>query len=187
MKTKSFTLTVIALACGAIGAFAQPAGDARPDGPPPGGPGGRGPRRAPPPFIAALDVNKDGKIDAIEIANAAKALLALDRNKDGQLTPDELRPTPPDGVPQPPEDARAERPEFVPPLIAALDADKDGTLSATEIANASAALKSLDKNGDGVLTPDEYMRMPGRGSFGGRGRGPGFVPGPGQPPPPGDN
>jgi len=30
-------------------------------------------------------------------------------------------------------------------------------IDADEIANASAALKSLDKNGDGVLTPDEFV------------------------------
>ncbi len=35
------------------------------------------------------------------------------------------------------------------PVLAALDADKDGSLSATEIANASKALMTLDKNGEG--------------------------------------
>src|SRR5262245_38392394 len=44
----------------------------------------------------------------------------------------------------------------VPPLLAALDANGDHIISADEIANASAALKSLDKNGDGQLTPEEY-------------------------------
>lgn len=43
----------------------------------------------------------------------------------------------------------------VPPIIKALDANGDGTIDASEIANASIALKSLDKNGDGKLTPDE--------------------------------
>jgi hypothetical protein len=41
------------------------------------------------------------------------------------------------------------------PLMEALDANHDGVIDAAEIANASAALKSLDKNGDGQLTPDE--------------------------------
>jgi hypothetical protein len=41
------------------------------------------------------------------------------------------------------------------PLMAALDTNSDGTIDATEIANASAALKKLDKNSDGKLTPDE--------------------------------
>jgi Ca2+-binding EF-hand superfamily protein len=53
------------------------------------------------------------------------------------------------------------------PILAALDANHDGTISAAEIANAPAALKALDKNGDGQLTEDEV-----RPAFG-RGRGPG--------------
>jgi len=43
------------------------------------------------------------------------------------------------------------------PIVMALDANHDGVIDADEIANASAALKSLDKNGDGQLTPDEYL------------------------------
>jgi hypothetical protein len=42
------------------------------------------------------------------------------------------------------------------PIIAALDANHDGVISADEIAQASAALKTLDQNGNGQLTPDEY-------------------------------
>ena len=53
------------------------------------------------------------------------------------------------------------------PVLAALDADKDGKISSKEIDNAAAALRTLDKNGDGNLTEDEV-----RPSFGGRG-GPG--------------
>jgi hypothetical protein len=41
------------------------------------------------------------------------------------------------------------------PIMAALDADKDGSLSASEIANASKSLLSLDKNGDGILSNEE--------------------------------
>ena len=52
------------------------------------------------------------------------------------------------------------------PVLAALDADKDRKISSKEIDNA-AALRTLDKNGDGNLTEDEV-----RPSFGGRG-GPG--------------
>lgn len=39
----------------------------------------------------ALDENKDGKISADEIDNAAKSLRLLDRNKDGVLSADEIR------------------------------------------------------------------------------------------------
>jgi len=46
-----------------------------------------------------------------------------------------------------------------PPLMLALDENGDGTIDEQEIANASAALKKLDTNGDGKLTLDE-LRPP---------------------------
>ncbi|HVU99779.1 MAG TPA: hypothetical protein VHH88_00355 [Verrucomicrobiae bacterium] len=58
-----------------------------------------------------------------------------------------------------------------PPIIAALDANHDGVIDEAEIANASAALKSLDKNGDGKLTMDEVMPPRPGGPRGERGRG----------------
>jgi hypothetical protein len=48
--------------------------------------------------------------------------------------------------------------------MAALDANGDGELDATEIANASATLKTLDKNGDGKLTADELLPPPPGGT-----------------------
>ncbi|HEX8295672.1 MAG TPA: hypothetical protein VF593_05195 [Chthoniobacteraceae bacterium] len=51
------------------------------------------------------------------------------------------------------------------PIMAALDADKDGEISAAEIANAAVALKAADKNGDGKLTGEEVR--PARGQRGG--------------------
>jgi hypothetical protein len=61
-------------------------------------------------------------------------------------------------------------PRPVPPVIAVLDANHDGIIDATEIANASNALLKLDKNGDGQLTPDELR--PPRPQGGGRPDGP---------------
>ena len=85
---------------------------------------------------------------------------------------------------------RGHRPP-VPAIVAALDANHDGVIDAQEIANASAALKTLDKNGDGKLTPDEFMgprpQHPGgqgKGSGGNHGAGDNNLP-PG--PPSGDN
>lgn len=42
-----------------------------------------------------------------------------------------------------------------PAILVALDTNRDGQLSADEIANASASLLTLDKNGDGILTHEE--------------------------------
>ncbi|HSH95375.1 MAG TPA: hypothetical protein VK968_14625 [Roseimicrobium sp.] len=67
-----------------------------------------------------------------------------------------------------PEGPRGQGRRPMMPIITALDANKDGVIDATEIANAAAALKTLDKNGDGQLTVDEIM--PPR-SEGGRGAG----------------
>jgi len=50
------------------------------------------------------------------------------------------------------------------PLVAALDADGDGTISAAEMERAGSALKTLDTNDDGRLTRDEMgppARRPG--------------------------
>lgn len=57
------------------------------------------------------------------------------------------------------------------PVMAVLDANKDGSLDAQEIANAPAALQTLDKNGDGILSREElHPRRPEgpRGPGGGR-------------------
>ena len=49
------------------------------------------------PAIDALDLNKDGVVDADEIAKARDSLKTLDKNSDGKLTPDEYRGTFPIG------------------------------------------------------------------------------------------
>jgi hypothetical protein len=185
MKTRiCLTLALAALWTPALVAIAQEPGGPPPDGGRPPGPG----RRRPPPLIMkALDANHDGIIDSNEIANASQALKSLDKNGDGQLTPDEyLGPNAPTnfiaGGHHPP----------LPPVVAALDANHDGIIDASEIANASAALLKLDKNGDGQLTPDEFRPPrppppPGEETDG-NGPPPGPPPGDGPPgdfPPPG--
>ncbi len=144
------TLALMALGVAALIAQAQDN-----DGPPDGGPqdnNGPGPgmRRPPPlPLLLALDTNHDGIIDSNEIANASAELLTLDKNHDGQLTPDEYLP------PRPPNADSNFRPPPS-PLVEALDVNHDGIIESNEIANAPAELLTLDKNGDGQLTPDEY-------------------------------
>jgi hypothetical protein len=142
-------------------------------GRPQGGPGHDGQRPPTPPLISALDANHDGTIDATEIANASAALKTLDKNNDGSLTAEEVRPPMPSHRPggsdagqnrpqgdrKPPQSGQ-DRPQGdhqgpVPPVIGALDANGDKTIDAAEIANASAALLKLDKNGDGKLAIEE--------------------------------
>jgi Ca2+-binding EF-hand superfamily protein len=67
------------------------------------------------------------------------------------------------------------------PVLNTLDADDDGTLSSSEIAAASDALKKLDKNSDGKLSPEEMRPdFPPRGApFGRFGPGGGDRRGPG--------
>jgi hypothetical protein len=74
------------------------------------------------------------------------------------------------------------------PLVDVLDANHDGVIDADEIANAPAALKKLDKNGDGKLTPDEYRPpRPQGGPDGHWGPPPGAPDGPAPQHPPSDN
>ena len=96
-------------------------------------------------------------ITALAFGLGAATTLAQDT---GGRPPRGDRPPPREGGPRGPGsfEREGQRPP-PPPIIAALDANHDGMIDATEIANASAALKSLDKNGDGQLTPEE-LRPP---------------------------
>jgi len=123
-------------------------------------PGDRNDRRPPPvpPILALFDADHDGVISADEIKIASDSLGQLDQNGDGEITKDEL------GPPPRPQDGQGDgdKPKGPPPgkfppppVIAALDADKDGTISAEEMEAAPEALKEVDVNGDGVLSPEE--------------------------------
>jgi hypothetical protein len=201
MKRYCLTLTHAALFAGSSLLFAQ-----QPPAPEEGGRPGRnarGPRAGMmPPVMVALDIDKNGSLSANELDSASASLKTLDANNDGQLTADELHPKPPrpnkDGKGRPPEgrpEGRPEgpppeggerpdrggrgegRPKMKPPIIAVLDADDNKELSAEEIAGATAALKSLDKNNDGEVSTEEAMPRRPRGA----GRGPGGPGGPGGP------
>ena len=142
MKTTTIPLLCVMLT-GVIASAKEPAGH-RPPPPPP-----------PPlsPLLAVFDADHDGVLSAAEIQNAAAALGKLDRNGDGKITPDEMRPPRP-GESTGPQGPPPNRPP-VPPVIAALDTNQDGTISAEELKNAPESLKQLDTNGDGELSPEE--------------------------------
>ena len=147
MKTM---LTLLTLGASALIVSAQDGGG------PPDGPRGPGGGHHPPslPLVTALDTNHDSVIDSNEIANASAELLTLDKNGDGILTTNEYL------TQLPPQRANPNGQAFHPPtplIVTALDTNHDGVIDSNEITNAPAALKALDKNGDGKLTPDEYI------------------------------
>lgn len=168
MNSSIRSLVVAALSAGSLtlSLTAQNAPEGAPDRP----------HRGAPPVVAALDANQDGVLDASEISNASTALSGLDANADGQVTSDEIRPQGRGGRPGGPGPGGQGGPggprRGGGPLAGALDANHDGVLDATEIANAPAALASLDANADGQLTRDELRPQPPEGApEGGRGRG----------------
>lgn len=147
------TLTVLATATSA-GLQAQPADGPR-GGHRRGGPG----RGFASPIVRVLDADKNGAISAAELANAPAALQTLDADSDGSVSASELQPPRPANAPTPPADApRRTRPAS--PVMLAIDANNDGALSATEIANAQTSLGALDANKDGQLTHDELRPLP---------------------------
>jgi len=123
------------------------------------GSGREGHRPPKPPIEVVLDGNADNVIDADEIAGAAVALATLDVDGDGGLSIDECLPPRPEGVDRPRPGSESEqgmqRPPL-PPVLRAIDADEDGYLAAGEISAAAQALLTLDDDGDGRLTPEEY-------------------------------
>jgi Ca2+-binding EF-hand superfamily protein len=115
----------------------------------------------------AFDKNGDGRLTRDELPERMQGLFdRADENKDGFLTPDEIRKVAQTTVARP-GGGRGEGPNFMrmDTILAALDTNSDGEISAAEIAAAATSLKKLDKNGDGQLTEDEVRPNlgPGRG------------------------
>jgi len=144
-----------------------------------GMPGGRGgeigetPATSPDELVAMLmtfDTNKDGQLERSEVPERIQGIFdRADANKDGKLTSDEIKKSAA-AAPQPNRGGREGREGreggrgpagFADKLLTALDTNKDGVLSADEMANAPASLRTLDLNKDGQLTPDEYRQGPG--------------------------
>ena len=84
-------------------------------------------------FLAAGDTDGDGAASAAE-------LLALMAAQGGGLS-----------------GAAEGTPSLRVPLVAALDADQDGAISASEIESAPQSLRTLDSDGDGRVSPAELQ------------------------------
>jgi len=112
--------------------------------------------------IAALDADGDFTISSAEMANAPAALRTLDLNRDGKLSAEECGFLPPGDFHGPDSRLSGYRRDFMRnnPVLAALDTDRDGIISAAEIANSAVALQSLDINHDGSLSPYELLPNP---------------------------
>ena len=142
-----------------------------------GGPHRYGAQTFPPPIAATLDADTNGVLSAAEIEQAPSQLLKLDQNGDGQLSAEELCPGGfgrggqecPWGGQGQGRGACAKGQNSV--LLVIFDTDKDGALTSAEINGAPAALKALDKNGDGELTADEIRPLRGQGQCQGQGQG----------------
>lgn len=142
-----------------------------------------GDRPAPREIFQRFDKNGDGKLTKDEAPERMQQNWErIDRNSDGFVTPEELvqafqvlagaaKPNakPEDPQRKPDSPAPAARPGGLnfPPLLAALDVNRDGELSAEEISGAAKALATLDKNGDGKLTREElFPNLPANGPGG---------------------
>ena len=125
--------------------------------------------------LMAFDADKDGTLAQAEVPARMQGLFErADGDKDGKLTATELKSlasaqsNPSAGMgPGGPEGGRRGRGPGEggrrDPLTAALDTNRDGTISPDEIAAAPEALKKLDADGDGRLTVDEVRPAFGRG------------------------
>jgi Ca2+-binding EF-hand superfamily protein len=109
--------------------------------------------------LMAMDANKDGVLTIGEVPERMQPMFQRgDTNHDGKLSADEIRAmanaqADPQGRPVGRNNASVQL--RVDPITNALDVDHDGIFSAAELASAPGALKTLDKNADGILSVDE--------------------------------
>jgi Ca2+-binding EF-hand superfamily protein len=120
-----------------------------------------------------MDRNADGKVTADEVPEERRPMLERlikrgDKDSDGAISLEEFtaaveRRNKSGAKPNKPQTpARTAAFGAMPPgLFAALDADGDGALSASEIEAAPEALRKLDADGDGTVSPREVMAAAG--------------------------
>jgi EF hand len=107
------------------------------------------------PVLSALDIDHDLIISPEEIADARAVLLSLDRDGDGTLDVTECaQPRAHRQYKQLIGEGDVMRSN---PVLLALNTNRDGTISTSEIRGAPVTLKLLDKDHDGRLTPEEVL------------------------------
>jgi hypothetical protein len=110
------------------------------------------------PVLRALDTDRDLALSPWEIANAPVVLRKLGTSHEVKLTAEECGlHIDPNSMPLAMSAQLHQRFMSSHPVLAALDADHDGEISAWEIDHAAAALKKLDRDHDGYLTADELV------------------------------
>jgi hypothetical protein len=114
--------------------------------------------------LDTLDTDRDRVVSAQEIAAASSALTKLDGDGDGSLSGEECGFFLGNSSKSKLDEQFAERTrlEFMRlnPVLATLDSDRNGFISAGEIRVSATALTTLDRNGDGALTPHEVLPIP---------------------------
>lgn len=100
-----------------------------------------------------LDANRDGRIDASEHAGAAQEMFKqMDVNLDGRITAEEMRVTR-KAMDEPADEAQ------VAAAIKAMDRNGDGKVDPAEHAGMAQALfRKADTDGDGALSEDELRQ-----------------------------
>jgi len=107
--------------------------------------------------VKALDPGGDLYLSEGDIFAAPQALVSLDKNRDGKLSAEECGADFGDESRLDPQTLRGLRRQFMQshPLLRALDADRDGEISAQEIRDSPRELKSLLHGGESELGPGD--------------------------------
>ncbi len=115
--------------------------------------------------LMSFDANGDGKLSRSELPERFQGIFdRADEHKDGFVTRDELRKAIAAQAPLPEPNRRGGGPEgargpmnFIrmDPVLAAIDSNGDGIISAEEIRNSSEAIRKLDTNRDGKISREE--------------------------------
>ena len=123
-------------------------------------------------LFAALDQNRDERLDAREIDGAPQRLAALDRDGDGQITADDLPESLTLGLARgslenmdtlfaPPPLAIAAPAADTPRWFTAMDTNGDGVVSPREFLGPPEKFAPLDANGDGLFDATEAKAVAG--------------------------